>query len=205
MEGFKNLTAERRIFQCNLKRRIEDVEVQKHLTRKYRKKYAINSGYYSWVKTPEGEWQLWDVYNQRPCYIVPAEGTNVIISPQGKYHEYNARIPLKILPELPNNVLQHVFSFLPPDSLLICQLVCRKWREISSIPTLWIHVPMYKGLEDITNGRIRYIQATFYGFKGDLKNLISYFQRRPVVKDWNSLSAIRRYIRENEQQYRSTN
>lgn len=209
MEGFKNFTiqqAVKEIHRKNLKRTIAHTGVQQQLLDRYCKKYGID-GEYMWINNQNGDWELWNIRNQLPCYIIPHQGPSVIISPKGKYREYSPRVNLKHLPTLTNNVIQHIFSFLPLDTLLDCKLVCKQWYDIANIRTLWQNVPIYKELEDLTNPQIRYIQATFRGI-GNLvedSKMLHYFKRRPKVKEvidnrFGSFACkLRGYIRKNEQ------
>ena len=38
---------------------------------------------------------------------------------------------------LPDEVAIHVLSFLPPEALFICSLVCRRWRSLSDDQLIW--------------------------------------------------------------------
>lgn len=38
---------------------------------------------------------------------------------------------------LPNELLQHVLSFLPAAALGAAQCVCRQWRDVGAAPPLW--------------------------------------------------------------------
>ena len=211
MEGFKKFTVQqtvKEIHKKNLKRVIESSGVQNQLVKKYCKKYG--TGQYVWIKTSEGNWELWNTWAQIPCYIIPPNDKepNVIISPSGKYKEYIPRICMKHLPALTNNVLQHIFSFLSLDALLDCKLVCKQWCKVANISTLWQDVPLYRELEDLTDPQVRFIQATFRGMEDMSENprLVRYFKKRPKVKEAIGGSGtpyfschLRRYIRGNEQ------
>jgi hypothetical protein len=210
MEGLKKFTIQqtiKEIHKKNLKRTIEHTGIQNQLVKKYRKKYG--TGNYSWIKTPEGNWELWNVWPQIPCYIIPLDDQvpNVIISPSGKYREYVPRIIMKHLPILTNNVLQHIFSFLPLNTLLDCKIVCKQWCTVANIRSLWQNVPIYKELEDLTDPQVRFIQATFRGMD-DMSlhpQLLHYLKRRPRVKEAIGgdplyfSCKLRKYIRKNEQ------
>ena len=40
---------------------------------------------------------------------------------------------------LPNELLLHIFRFLPPLSLMRCRLVCHRWQQMAEDDHLWVH------------------------------------------------------------------
>ncbi|CAK1579367.1 unnamed protein product [Parnassius mnemosyne] len=47
---------------------------------------------------------------------------------------------------LPDEIILYVFKFLPLETLLICEKVCRHWRKLAHDTTLWRHfVIIYSG------------------------------------------------------------
>ena len=44
--------------------------------------------------------------------------------------------------KLPMEMLERVFQFLAPKDLKTVRLVCKHWKEVAEIPTLWTWVSM---------------------------------------------------------------
>ncbi|XP_034248173.1 uncharacterized protein LOC117649462 isoform X3 [Thrips palmi] len=51
----------------------------------------------------------------------------------------NSMLTLMEIASLPQELLLHVLSFLPPGDLLRCRATCRRWRDLAVLPALWRH------------------------------------------------------------------
>ena len=52
---------------------------------------------------------------------------------------------------LPPEMLERVFLQLPPSSLKVVVLVCRRWREVGEAPGLWAWVVIRVTRENMSN------------------------------------------------------
>ena len=57
----------------------------------------------------------------------------------------NLPLSLTLQQLLPTEVALHIFSYLPPKTLLQCGLVCRRWRTLADDYTLWKRLCAIKG------------------------------------------------------------
>ena len=59
---------------------------------------------------------------------------------------------------LPIEMLEMLFTFLPPGDLKTVTLVCKKWKEAASAPKLWTWVVFKLGNFDASKG----VAATWF-------------------------------------------
>lgn len=53
-----------------------------------------------------------------------------------------ASYDVNLVKKLPAEILERIFRFLPPSKLKVVVQVCRRWREVGEVPSLWTWVSL---------------------------------------------------------------